>query len=422
MLTLKTNDEYIKILKEELVPALGCTEPIALAYAAAKAQQVLGCEVSKVTALCSGNMIKNVRCVTIPNSKGMVGVAAAVCLGIFGGDADKEMEVLASVTEETRKQAQTFIENNGCSVEYLDTPVPLHFIIKVWGEGKTAAVHIKNEHTNITKIEKDGKIIFEGKSSTNFEPLADRSCLNIDDIKTFCDEVDIGEIEQVISKLVRYNMAIAEEGLTGKYGLDLGNVILNSYPDSVLTKMKSYAAAASEARMCGCDLPVIINSGSGNQGIASSVPVIVFAQHAGIRGDKLYRCLAFSALLTVYQKEFIGKLSAFCGAVSASCASAAAITYMESFDVEKIKYTIANTLANIPGIICDGAKDSCSAKIASSLDAAMMAHFLAMKGKVYDAFSGILKENAGETISCVGYIGKEGMRETDKEIIKIMLQ
>ena len=217
-------------------------------------------------------------------------------------------------------------------------------------------------------------------------------------------------------------MDIAYEGISGDYGIGIGRVLRESYADGVVTRMKAFAAAASEARMGGCDMPVIINSGSGNQGIASSVPVIVYAREKNIPKERLYRSLVFSSLLTIYQKEFIGKLSAFCGAVSASCASAAAITYLENGSIGQIKATIDNTLANIPGIICDGAKISCAAKIASSLDASMMAHYLAMQGKEYESYTGILKEDTGETISCVGYIGKVGMRQTDKEIIKMMLE
>ena len=234
--------------------------------------------------------------------------------------------------------------------------------------------------------------------------------------------MDIAGIRHLFDRQIQYNMDIAYEGMSGNYGLGLGRVIRETYAESVVTRMKAYACAASEARMGGCDMPVIINSGSGNQGIASSVPVIVYARENNIQSEKLYRALVFSSLLTTFQKEFIGKLSAFCGAVSASCASAAAITYLAGGTIKQIKDTIDNTLANIPGIICDGAKISCAAKIASSLDAAMMGHYLAMKGKAYEAYTGILKEEAGETISCVGYIGKVGMHQTDKEIIKMMLE
>ncbi len=234
--------------------------------------------------------------------------------------------------------------------------------------------------------------------------------------------MDPGKVKYLLDRQIRYNMDIAYEGMSGNYGLGIGRILRDQYPDSVITRMRAYAAAASEARMDGCDMPVIINSGSGNQGIASTVPVIVYARERMIPRDKLYRALIFSSLLTVYQKEFIGKLSAFCGAISASCAAGAAVTYMVGGTVEQIKATIDNTLADIPGVICDGAKTSCAAKIATALDAAMMAHTFALQGKAYAAFTGILKEDAGETISCVGYIGKVGMAQTDKEIVRMMLE
>jgi L-cysteine desulfidase len=273
---------------------------------------------------------------------------------------------------------------------------------------------------NITSISKNSEIIFS-RAADNETHVTDRSILNIESIKEFTDNIEIEKIKKIFDRQIRYNMDIAYEGISGNYGLGIGRMIRSCYADGVVTRMKAYAAAASEARMSGCDMPVIINSGSGNQGIASSVPVIVYARENDIPQERLYRALAFSALLTIHQKDHIGKLSAFCGAVSASCAACAAITYMLGGNIKQIKATIDNTLANIPGIICDGAKISCAAKIASSIDAAMMAHFLAMQDKGYDAFTGILKEEAEETISCVGYIGKIGMRETDREIVKLML-
>ena len=294
---------------------------------------------------------------------------------------------------------------------------------------ESASVEVRHSHTGISEIKKNGTVIRHtdsaesaGETAENGKTCADRSKLSIESIKQFADEVDISKVRQLFDRQIQYNMDIAYEGMSGNYGLGLGRVIRETYAESVVTRMKAYACAASEARMGGCDMPVIINSGSGNQGIASSVPVIVYARENNIQSEKLYRALVFSSLLTTFQKEFIGKLSAFCGAVSASCASAAAITYLAGGTIKQIKDTIDNTLANIPGIICDGAKISCAAKIASSLDAAMMGHYLAMKGKAYEAYTGILKEEAGETISCVGYIGKVGMHQTDKEIIKMMLE
>ena len=411
---------FLSILAEELIPAMGCTEPIALAYAAARGSELLLGSPTNIIARCSGNMIKNVRCVSIPNSGGMIGIEAAVALGAFGGKHELGMEVLEAVSSHDREMTKAFLNDGKCSVEYLDSDIPLHFILALTDGINSVAVEVKHSHMNITSITKNGKVIFNKDTEEELHSL-DRSKLNIESIKDFSDNIEIEKIKKLFDKQIRYNMDIAYEGISGDYGLGIGRVIRSAYADGVVTRMKAYAAAASEARMSGCDMPVIINSGSGNQGIASSVPVIIYAREKDIPKEKLYRALVFSALLTIHQKDHIGKLSAFCGAVSASCAACAAITYMVGGTVQQIKATIDNTLANIPGIICDGAKISCAAKIASSIDAAMMAHFLAMQNKGYDAYTGILKEEAEETISCVGYIGKIGMRETDREIVKMML-
>ena len=413
--------EYIEILREELVPAMGCTEPIALAYGAAKAREVLGAMPERITAKCSGNIIKNVRCVTIPNSGGMVGIAAGVVLGAVGGDSSKMMEVLEGVNSSHIQKTRELLAKNVCSVELLDTPGVLHIILEMEAEGNQVVLEIKHDHTNITKIQKNDQVIYENKEKGQESHQADRSLLNLEDIKEFADTVNLEDVQDIIEKQISCNMAIAREGMTGKYGLGIGRVIMESYPPSILTKMRSLTAAASEARMGGCDLPVIINSGSGNQGIASSVPLAVYARELELPDYILYRALVFSNLLTVYQKTYIGKLSAFCGAVSASCASGAAITYMVGGSMDRIKKTIENTLANIPGIICDGAKISCAAKIASSLDASFLAHHLAMNDQAYAPFTGIIQEEVSETIMSVGAIGKEGMKETDKEILKIMI-
>lgn len=411
---------FLSILAEELIPAMGCTEPIALAYAAARGRELLQGAPAKIVARCSGNMIKNVRCVTIPNSGGMIGIGAAVALGAFGGKHELGMEVLEAVSAHDRETTKAFLDAGKCTVEYLDSDIPLHFILVLTDDTDTVLVEVKHSHMNVTSITKNGEVVLN-KDSEEEACTLDRSKLTIESIKSFSDNVEIEKIKNFFDKQIRYNMDIAYEGISGNYGLGIGRVIRSTYADGVVTRMKAYAAAASEARMSGCDMPVIINSGSGNQGIASSVPVIIYAREKNIPKEKLYRALAFSALLTIHQKDHIGKLSAFCGAVSASCAACAAITYMIGGTVQQIKATIDNTLANIPGIICDGAKISCAAKIASSVDAAMMAHFLAMQGKAYDAYTGILKEEAEETISCVGYIGKIGMRQTDREIVKMML-
>lgn len=422
MIDSKIKADFLAILTGELIPAMGCTEPIALAFASARAREVLGGTPERITAYCSGNIIKNVRCVSIPNSGGMIGVEAACALGAFGGNASRVMEVLEEVTEENLSATKEFLSQGRCQVNYLDSEIPLHFIIEAKRKDDTVTVEVRHAHTNIVRIEKNGETVYKNKAAIDETASVDRSALSIETIKEFADTIEISKIKSMLDMQIRCNMDIAYEGMSGDYGIGIGKAIRESYPDSVITRMRAYAAAASEARMDGCDMPVIINSGSGNQGIASSVPVIVYAREMSIPQEKLYRALAFSGLMTVYQKEFIGKLSAFCGAVSASCAAGAAITYMVGGTVRQIEDTIDNTLADIPGIICDGAKISCAAKIASALDAAMLAHSMAMKGKAYAANTGILKEDAGETISCVGYIGKVGMRQTDQEIVRVMLR
>ena len=421
MLTKEITQSFLAILSEELVAAMGCTEPIALAYAAARAREILGSAPESIHAQCSGNIIKNVRCVRIPNSQGLTGIEAACTLGAICGDAGRLMEVLEAVTPEGLSQTVQFLREERCRVTYLESAIPLHFIITLSGSGNTVSVEVRHHHTNIVKIEKNGQILLENQDFGEVIQMAERSLLNIENIYTFANEVDVDLIRPFAQRQIECNMAISRRGMSGEYGVGIGKAILKTYPDCEITKAKAYTAAASEARMDGCDLPVIITSGSGNQGIASTVPVIVYAREKGISDEKLYRCLIFSSLLTIFQKEYLGKLSAFCGAVSASCAAGAAITYMLGGSIQQIKDTIDNTLADIPGIICDGAKASCAAKIASALDAALLAHNLAMEGRAYEANTGILQDDAGETIGCVGYIGKVGMKQTDAEIVKMMI-
>ena len=428
MVSNEVYQNYIGILKEEMIPAMGCTEPIALAYGAARAREVLGKEPERIVAHCSGNIVKNVRCVIIPNSGGLTGIEAGVVLGAVAGDAALNMEVLSRVNEEDRKHCRELLEKKICKVELLDSPIVLHIIIEMYAGEDSVSLEIKYDHINVTKIVKNQEILLDTEGNGESGEVsdkgltADRAMLNLEDIKEFADTVNIEDVREMLENQIHSNMQIAHEGMTGKYGLGIGRVIRETYSNDILTKMRSLTAAASEARMGGCDMPVVINSGSGNQGIACSVPLIVYAREMELPDYVLYRALVFSNLLTVYQKQYIGKLSAFCGAVSASCAAGAGITYMVGADLSVIKKTIENTLANIPGIICDGAKISCAAKIAASLDAAYLAHHLDMNGQSYAPYTGILQEEAGETISCVGQIGKEGMKETDKEILRIMLE
>lgn len=416
--------DYIKILNEELIPVMGCTEPISVAYAAAKAREVLGKEPEKVLVQCSGNIIKNVKSVTIPNSGNLVGIEAATILGITGGNASRQLGVINEVDEEAIKRTHELIKRESyCKVELLKSDILLHIFITVFNGNDKASVEIKHSHNNISKIIKNNDILFENveEEGKYLGVLSDRSILNVTDIKEFADNIEIDKIKPLLEKQISYNMAIANEGLTGKYGLGIGKILLEKYPNNIITRIKAYAASGSEARMCGCTLPVVTNSGSGNQGMACSIPVIVYGREKGFSDEKIYRALAFSDLITIHQKTFIGRLSAFCGAISASCASGAAITYLEGGSLTQIKNTIINTLANISGVVCDGAKASCASKISSGLDAAIMAHHLAMNDRVYENGCGLVKEDVENTIITIGRLGKVGMKETDIEILNMML-
>lgn len=419
----KYND-YLQILKEELVPAMGCTEPIAIAYAAAKARDVLGKMPEKVVAKCSGNIIKNAMCVTVPNTGDLVGIKASAIIGVLAGDPSKELEVISEVKKEHIIEANRLMNEEYCFVERLDTDIQLHIIMELYSGEDNALVEIKYAHNNISKIIKNGEILFEGDEdpSKYLGVFVDRSILNVNDIFDFANNVDINDVKELLDKQIEYNITIAEEGLKGEYGVGIGKMLMKCYPNSIVTKLKVYAAAASEARMSGSSLPVMTNSGSGNQGMATSIPVIIYAKEKGLSEEQLYRGLIFSNLMTIHQKTGIGRLSAFCGAVSAGCASGAAITYLEGGTLDQINKTVINTLANISGIVCDGAKASCAAKIATSVDASMMGHYLAMEDQCYNPKTGILKESIEETITAVGRLGKEGMKETDKEILDIMLE
>ncbi len=417
----KIKNDFLAILDEELIPAMGCTEPIALAYAAARGRAALGAAPEGILARCSGNIIKNVRCVRIPNSGGMTGIEAACALGALAGDPSREMEVLEGVTPAGIAATNALLQKGTCSVEFLDSSIPLHFIIELFAGTDRVEVEVRHSHRNIVRIAKNAEVLFEVEDQVDVTERADRSALSIENIYAFANEIELERILPHTQRQIACNMAIAQRGMQGDYGIGIGKALLDTYAHSVYTKVRAYAAAASEARMDGCDMPVIITSGSGNQGITSTVPVIVYARERQIPEDTMMRALVFSSLMTVYQKEYIGKLSAFCGAISAATAAGAAITYMLGGTLTQIKDTIDNTLADIPGIICDGAKASCAAKISSALDAALFSHALAMRGKAYSQGTGILREDTGDTIRDVGHIGRVGMQPTDQEIVKLMI-
>lgn len=417
-------NKYINILKEELVVAMGCTEPIAIAFAAAKAKEVLEKKPEKIIIKCSGNIIKNARCVTVPNTNGLIGIGASAITGIIAGDSSKELEVISFVDEKYLDEIKSLVNSDYCTVELLETPISLHIVAEVFFEKEKALVEIKQAHTNITKIIKNDEVIFEQEESEEkyLGVFTDRSILNVKDVYEFANTLNIDDVKNILDNQIEKNIAIAEEGLKGNYGLGIGKVILNSYNDDIATKIKAYSAAASEARMSGSPMPVVTNSGSGNQGMTASVPLIVYAKEKNIEKQKLYRALVISNLLAIHQKTLIGRLSAFCGVVSAACASGAGITYLAGGTLKQIEDTISNTLANVSGIICDGAKPACAAKIASSIDGALMGHYLAMSNEVYKANTGIIKNNVEETINAVGLIAKEGMKDTDTKILNIMLE
>jgi len=418
----KLYDNYCGILKAELVPALGCTEPIAIAFAAAKARDVLGCFPEKIEMSCSGNIIKNVKGVTVPNSGGLKGIDVAAILGVVGGDADCDLEVLEHVNLDHIEKTKELLKQGFCSCNLVEDVENLYIVARVSGQGHYAEVTIINRHTFITKIVKDDEIIFERTQSNDSQTeTIDRSKLNVKDILDFANEVKIEDIKEVIGRQIEYNTAISEVGLSKKYGAQVGRTLLQYYGSDVKTRARAKAAAGSDARMSGCSLPVVINSGSGNQGMTVSLPVIEFAKELSLSEEALYRALVVSNLIAIHQKKYIGSLSAYCGAVSAACGAGAAITYMTGGTYEEVAQTIVNTIANVGGIVCDGAKSSCAAKIASAVDAAILAHYMGMVHRTFQPGEGIVQDDVEETIKSVGYIGRVGMKRTDVEILNVMI-
>ena len=414
---------YVEILKEELVPAMGCTEPIALAYAAAKAREVLGCLPDRVLIEASGSIIKNVKSVIVPNTNHLKGMPAAAAAGIIAGHSEKELEVIADVSGNEIEEMRRFLEQIQIDVEHVDHGLVFEIIITEYSGDSYAKVRITNFHTNIVLIEKDGKILYENKAETSAEneKRVDRSLLDMESIWDFVNSLDIEDVREVLSRQIEYNTAISEEGLRGNYGANIGSVLLDTYGDDVRTRAKAKAAAGSDARMNGCELPVIINSGSGNQGITVSVPVIEYAKEFHAGEDKLFRALALSNLTAIHQKTGIGTLSAYCGAVSAGAGAGAGIAYLCGGTYEDIVHTVVNALAIVSGIVCDGAKASCAAKIASSVDAGILGYNMFKRGQEFRNGDGIVMKNIEETIRGVGRIGKDGMKETNEEIIKLMV-
>lgn len=422
----KTNRKYqayIQILKEELHPAMGCTEPIALAYAAAVARRELGCLPDRVVIGASGSIIKNVKSVIVPNTNHLKGIPAAVSAGIVAGDPDKELEVIAEATEEDSAKIKDFLENTPITVEHLDQGITFDIVLTLYRRDEYAKVRIANYHTNIVLIEHNGEVVKESEvKGEEEEGLTDRSLLNMKDIWDFINTVDVEEIKEVLDRQMEYNYTIAKEGIRGDYGANIGKVLLDMDDDNVKTRAKAMAAAGSDARMNGCELPVVINSGSGNQGITVSVPVMVYAEELNVEKEKLYRALALSNLTAIHEKTPIGRLSAYCGAVNAGAGAGAGIAYLCGGGYEEVIHTVVNALAIVSGIVCDGAKASCAAKIASAVDAGILGYNMYIRGQEFYGGDGIVTKGVEATLRNVGRLGKEGMRETNEEIIKMMIE
>lgn len=416
-------NNYIQLLKDEMVKALGCTEPIAVALAGAKAREVLGIMPKKIIIKCSQNIIKNVKGVIVPTTPNMKGIDVACVLGVIAGDANLGLEVLNNVKEKDIKELKELLLKNICEVQQLNSGDNLHIICYVENGNENAEVEILHSHSNIESIKKNGKVIFQNKDGKNINSQKnDYSILNFEDIYNFSNTFKIEDLKDLLDTEIQCNNAIAEEGLKNDYGAKVGKTILKNAGDSIKEKVKAYAAAGSDARMSGCNMPVVINSGSGNQGMAILSTVYQYAKYLKISNEKLYRALVFANLIGLWQKAGIGKLSAFCGAVSAASAAGAAITYMKGGTKKQIEDTIINTLASAGGIVCDGAKPSCALKISVSVDAAITASEMAMNNCVFQNGEGLVKDNIENTVSAICEMAKDGMKNTDEKILEIMLK
>lgn len=414
--------QYLQILREELIPAMGCTEPIAMAYAAAKAREVLGALPDKIDIVISGNIIKNVKSVIVPNTGGLKGITAAIAAGAVAGNADRQLEVLADVKEDEIPKIAQFMESCAMAVMKSESDKLLDIDLHMYRGRDNVRLRITDFHTNIVLIEKNGQVLLKKESTSADGGETDRGVLNVRDIIEFAESVDIEDVRDLLEKQIEYNCAISEEGLHGEYGASVGKTLLETRGEDVRVRARAQAAAGSDARMSGCEMPVVIVSGSGNQGMTASLPVIVYARDMGASHERLLRALVVSNLITIHQKTPIGRLSAFCGAISAGCGAAAGVAWLTDGTYEAVSATITNTLGMISGTVCDGAKPSCATKIASAVEAGLLGFDLYEKGKGLHGGDGILKDNVEKTIESVGQLAREGMRETDTEILDIMLE
>ena len=412
---------YIAILKEELLPAMGCTEPVALAFAAARAYEVLGKPPERVLLEISGNIVKNVKSVVVPNTGGRKGMKVAVAAGIVAGNTEKKLELLADLGAEQHRLIAGFLEKIPIEVKIVDSGRVLEIIVSLFAGDSSARVRIIDAHTNIVSIKKDGKFLLKEEEKPKQFDEADRAVLNVEAIVDFADSVAIEDVRELAERQIAYNSAISAEGLKNDYGANIGKVLRKNFGDDIKVKARAAAAAGSDARMSGCELPVMILAGSGNQGMTASLPVIEYAAHLKKSREELIRALVLSSLLTVHMKTGIGRLSAYCGVVCAGAAAGAAIAYLQGGKLEEVAHTLVNALAICSGIVCDGAKPSCAAKIAASVDAGILGYEMFKNGQQFYGGDGIISKGVENTIRNIGRLGMEGMRETDKEIIQIML-
>lgn len=413
-------ENYLKILNKELIPAMGCTEPIAIAFAAAKARQVLGAMPEKMVALCSGNIIKNVKGVNVPNAGGQKGIEVAALLGALAGDPDLELEVISRVPPEAAEEVRRLAAAGVCRCELAEGVENLYIRIEAEAGADAAVVEVKTKHNHIARIEKNGQVLLEA-DDIPAEDGGDKSQLNLKDILEFADTVKIEDVKALLDEQIRCNSEIARVGLEEEWGAGVGRTLLEVWGGSVRTRAMASAAAGSDARMNGCALPVVINAGSGNQGITCAMPVVTYAKELGVSDEKLYRALTLTNLIALHQKRYIGNLSAYCGAVSAGTAAACGVAYLHGEGYDVIGRTIVNSLGNVGGIVCDGAKASCAAKIASAVNSGLLGYEMAKRSRVFPFGEGLVEEDYEHTIRNFGRLGKDGMKSTDVEILNMMI-
>jgi len=422
MLTAETTDAYCAILENELIAATGCTEPIAIAYAAAILRDTLGGVPERMRVLVSGNIVKNAKSVVVPGTGGRKGIAAAAAAGAIAGKSERLLEVITEISDDQRERIGAYLAKKAVEVACREDGFALDITVSGERAGESASVRVVNEHTNVVRVEKNGECILDKPLCEDGVECAAPSCLNVQDIVSFADTVELARVEAPLKRQIALNMAIAERGLQDAPGAGIGRVLLSGGAEDLITRARAMAAAGSDARMSGLELPVVIVSGSGNQGITASVPVVVWAREKGYSEEKILRALIVSNLVTVHQKTGIGRLSAFCGAVCAGCGAGAGIAYLEDGGYDAVAHTLVNALAIISGMVCDGAKASCAAKIATAVEAGILGYRMYTQNREFVSGDGIVVKGVDNTIRNVGRLAKDGMRETETEILQIMLE